>query len=371
MNQVVFEEQDPFNPQNIVKGLLTVGGKKNYGRLDIESVNGVPASQIILGTPKISYPFDKNGNYNFPSVDMMEIYEKLDGTNVFMYSYEAGGKIFITYKPRLRPFLVNSRFGPFQDMWKRMLERYPRIPKLFRDSPVYISGYSFELYGAENTHLIEYEVPLDTALLFAVTVNGDIEPPSWVSPMGVPSAVLIDRLTYDSPDFLIEEYKGMQEYMGENLIEKEETFVGSEGQIWYAYLGDTTWTMFKCKPHEIERIHWASSKYIHRNTILGATQNAFESTDDVTIDYVKDLLREEFEEETIKNSHDRIKKVVDQLNKDMFYYGEIERLLDGSDIDLENKGDVMRLLVGELKSKDKSIFKAFQLYKLRRENVSS
>ena len=53
-----FEEKDPYNPQNIVRGLISRESTEFYGALKITHINNNPVSeQLIMGTPKMHYPF--------------------------------------------------------------------------------------------------------------------------------------------------------------------------------------------------------------------------------------------------------------------------------------------------------------------------
>ena len=353
-----FEEIDPFNPKNLVKGRVIHGNGKNYGSLHITVVNGVETNQTILCTPKFTYPFDKEGKLTFSrSIERIEAYDKLDGTNVTQYHYEHNGYAYVSYKTRLRPFLSNS-YGEFLTMWKRMLEKYPGIEKMPFDYPG--TNFSYELYGKENTHLIDYDVDLDCVLLFGI-MGGNICPPSWFDSdfREVPSAKL--KMEINSSDDFSKLYQANQEEMDSQLVEQESTYKGSEGEMWYGYIPkDNNWVVFKCKPHQIEQIHWSSSTAIHRNTIRGAALNGLESFETLTVDNVKILLAEEFDAESIKKSESRIKKIVDDINADLYYFGEVERLLDESEP--MSRGDTMRYLIQELKSKDRRIFKAAQMY---------
>ena len=354
-----FEEIDPFNPKNLVKGRVIRGGGKNYGSLEILEINGEEAYQKILCTPKFTYPFDKEGRLVFSStIETIEAYDKLDGTNIYQYHYVHKKNAYVTYKTRLRPFLSNN-YGEFLTMWKRMLEKYPGIEKMPFDYPV-SDGFSYELYGSENTHLIEYDTPLDCAMLFGI-MGGNICPPSWFDPAfrGVPQARL--KMEIKGKEDFSKLYQANQEEMDSQLVEQESTYKGSEGEMWYGYIPkDNSWVVFKCKPHQIEQIHWSSSTAIHRNTIRGAALNGLESFETLTVDNVKILLAEEFDAESIKKSESRIKKIVDDINADLYYFGEVERLLDKSEP--MSRGDTMRYLIQELKSKDKRVFKAAQMY---------
>ncbi|HIJ41609.1 MAG TPA: hypothetical protein HPP90_11125 [Deltaproteobacteria bacterium] len=164
-----FDVIEPFSKLRLA-GCLSLKPDYRYGALALLKVEGREAPQRILATPKLRYPFDRAGAFHFPSVKKIDIYEKIDGTNVFEYRFKDGENMaYVTYKLRLHPVLRNGKWGNFLDMWKEMLERYPQIPEL----PV-INGcsLSFELFGSRNAHLMLYDTPLDCALLFGVDVDG-------------------------------------------------------------------------------------------------------------------------------------------------------------------------------------------------------
>ncbi|MBU1488128.1 hypothetical protein KKH56_08805, partial [bacterium] len=124
-----FCEIDPFNPKNEVTGFVSRKSNEYYGALIITRVNNRDITpQLVMGTPKMHYPFssqaDGTRNYAFPSAKYIEIYEKLDGTNILSYFYIDGANRYLTYKTRLRPFLGSSRFGDFYNMWKETAAPY-------------------------------------------------------------------------------------------------------------------------------------------------------------------------------------------------------------------------------------------------------
>ena len=41
-----------------------------------------------MATPKLRYPFDRHGAFHFPSVKQIDIYEKIDGTNIVAYQFK-------------------------------------------------------------------------------------------------------------------------------------------------------------------------------------------------------------------------------------------------------------------------------------------
>ena len=178
-----FDVTDPFSKLRL-EGYLSLKPDYRYGALALIKVGGKEAPQRILATPKLRYPFDRNGAFHFPSVRQIDIYEKIDGTNIFGYQFkDARGRSHVTYKLRLHPVLRNGKWGSFLDMWNEMLKRYPQIAEL---PLINRCSLSFELYGSRNSHLMLYDTPLDCALLFGVDANGRYRSIDEIDRLGVP-----------------------------------------------------------------------------------------------------------------------------------------------------------------------------------------
>ena len=333
-----FEVEDPFNPQNVLKGFISRSSDHRYGAVAITHINGRDAYQIQFGAPKQRYPFGKDGDFHFPNVREIEVYDKLDGTNVFAYRYSRDGEKFQTYKLRLFPVLRNSRFGEFLELWKEILERYPQISRVCE---VNNCGVSFEMYGSRNTHLILYEKPLDIALLFGIDNEARILSPSQIKCLEIPSASLLARIT--SRQELVQEYNRFREDIEKNNVKNGDgTISGSEGVVWYLSDLEGRVMQFKCKPESIEEIHWATGA-IDINTIRATAHNVLETDNEINYEGTIRLLREEFTSEQIGLSDIRIRNVIDDLRQ---WYEFQKRVLDvygtvGVSIK-DDKGAVMR-----------------------------
>ena len=335
---VPFATTDPFN-NNFVEGKISHHHGDDYGALSIEKVNGDKMPQLIYCTPKLAYPFDQNGNWHWPKALTIERYDKLDGTNVFAYRYrDAKGQAYLSYKLRIQPFVKNSRFGPFLDMWRELLKAQPVIARL----PWLLAmNLSFEIWGARNPHLVKYEVPLAVSLLFA-RLLGNILPPSQlkheaVKDLQAPYQGHVDK------DYTWW-YQQSQQMLGEGLTELEDGFSGTEGEVWY--LLDTTgrWIMFKCKPEVIELIHWAAGG-IGKNTIRATIENAFENWDEPTVEQVKGLLREEFQDMDIDKVEESIAKHLDLALAQHEFQEKVMKVYSGLGMNiLEDKAGVMRAI---------------------------
>lgn len=331
-----FECEDPFNA-NIVKGYISRLSTDLYGALLIESVNGKSCPQLIRCTPKMHYPFDKQGTYHFPKAIRIERYEKLDGTNIFSFVYKnSSGQKFVSHKTRLMPFIGDSKFGPFRSMLKDIFSEKPEL----EDLPNAI-GYniSYELWGARNPHLIKYKEPLKLSILFG-RKNNKVLPPSEFS-HDHDAAPFLGNID----DQIITSYKEAQSHLESSLSQDQEGYyVGTEGEIWYLQDETGEWNLFKCKPETIEAIHWASGG-IGKNQIAATCENALESWDIPTVENVEILLLEEFTPQEVEKVKYRIKDIlVTVIEKHLF----IERVLRaynslGINI-LEDKQTVMRIL---------------------------
>src|SRR3972149_8791356 len=161
-----FSVEDTFNRRShTLEGWMCKSDGPSYGSMVITKINEEETSQVIYSTPKLNYPFDKNGNYHFPKAVELLVYNKYDGTNIISYAYIYKNEVYVTYKTRLTPVVKNSgKFGAFKDMLEEMLFKYKvGIETYVKHND---ENLSFELYGGRNKHLIVYKEPLDLMLLF-------------------------------------------------------------------------------------------------------------------------------------------------------------------------------------------------------------
>ena len=107
-----FGVADPFHGDIRLEGFLSQRPDHRYGALALLRVDGRSAPQLIYATPKLHYPFGKDGRFHFPPIRRAVLYEKLDGTNVLAYRYrDAEGAARLTYKLRLSAVVRNSQIG--------------------------------------------------------------------------------------------------------------------------------------------------------------------------------------------------------------------------------------------------------------------
>jgi len=341
-----FCEVDPFNSTNEVCGFISRKATEYYGALLINQVNKQNVKeQLIMATPKMHYPFDSredgSRHYKFPIADNVEIYEKLDGTNVLSYKYSDGEQDFISYKTRLRPFLSSGRFGDFLTMWHEVADKYA-------DEIEYVMDFndcnlSFELFGNRNPHLIYYPNMLDIALLFGVNNTGRILSPEKIK--GVDNLPIVKKFATIDSDF-VSRYESLQKELEATLKQQDDLYSGTEGTVWYLNLPEGKTIQVKCKPETVETIHFSAGKgALSRNTIIATCWNGFENVDVLTVEFIKKLLLEEFEERIVEANHYLIGECVKFVNEAAIFRNKVlaEYKSLGMNI-LLNKREVMRAL---------------------------
>ncbi|MBM3234942.1 hypothetical protein FJZ31_01455 [Candidatus Poribacteria bacterium] len=332
-----FETEDNFN-NNILRGFLCRVGDHRYGAIYLTHINDIEEPQLIYATPKLHYPFDSAGTYRFPPAKRVEVYEKLDGTNILAYRYNCKGQTYLTYKLRLTAVVRNSRFGPFLDFWREMLKRYPDIPRL---PEINDCNISFELYGALNKHLILYKVPLDTAVLFGVDNKAEIIPPNMLNTLGVPIAPLYARLE-GAKDYQREYQKNQADCEAMNRTTEDGTIEGTEGRVWYLQDIRNHIVMFKCKPESVEQIHWAAGG-LSKNAVIATAYNLLETDEHLAYDKLKELLLEEYSEDAIERFRPHIEAVIHQITEEMRFKEKILEFYYKLDLDFQrDKNAVMR-----------------------------
>lgn len=319
-----FEEKDTFNG-NVLRGFICKSPNRKYGMLHITHVNGRECPQNAFATPKQHYPFDDKGKWiRIDDVDRIEAYAKVDGTNVLCYRYhDADGKTFVGYKTRLRPVLGSSQFGDFASMWADVLKMHPEIPDLVERNGC---NLSFEMVGSRNKVLVDYDFPLDAFLLFGVTPDGRVIPPTALQTGGLKHPPLLKVLEKENFQQRYEELRqelcrqlrvelddgsvkdGTYRSKDEDGSPKVKSVRGHEGAVLYFVRGDDSF-QYKCKPDTVLEVHWAEGG-IPYSSIYTTVVNAFEQTDEPTFELVVDMLREEFQDAEIFKKAITIRRTV-------------------------------------------------------------
>ncbi len=314
-----FNLLDPFSGLQL-EGFISLKPDHRYGALALLQVNGENVSQRIYATPKLHYPFNKNGDFSFPPIHSIDIYEKLDGTNILAYQFIDGkGQEHITYKLRLSPVLRNGKWGNFLDMWREMLQRYPDIPHVVKTNACSIS---FELYGSQNEHLIVYPEPLDCALLFGIDHSGNCRAPNSLETQGIPLAQHHGTLQAEKDP--VAEYHRIRTELETTMVKlDEEKLQGAEGTVWYVHTTASNTILFKCKPESVEAIHWKGG--ISKEGVRATCWNLLEVEDTITYATLERLLLEEYAQADIDHFKPHIDACITEINAQMAFR---QRVLD-------------------------------------------
>ncbi|PWU09069.1 MAG: hypothetical protein C5B50_28390 [Verrucomicrobia bacterium] len=339
-----FDVTDPFNDESRLEGFLSLRPDHRYGALALLRVGGQPAPQVIYATPKLHYPFGKDGSFHFPPIRRAIVYEKLDGTNVLAYRYwDASGGTRLTYKLRLAPVLRNSKWGPFLDYWKELLAKYPDIPRL---AQINNCNVSLEMYGARNAHLLAYQVDLEAAVLFGIRpADAAIIPPFELQTLGVPVAPLLVEL--DAAEDPVNRYGALRAVMeSRNRPAEDEKLTGIEGAVWYVSEPSGRVTLWKCKPESVEEIHWATG--INKAAVVATCWNALETSDVLNYEVLLPLLLEEYQQDDIERFRSHIDEAIAEVNREFNFRQKVWAAyndLQAKGLSLRaDKGQVMRAL---------------------------
>lgn len=366
-----FSTSDPFNPPNTFSGFICRQSDYRYGTMVLTEVNGKTLSvpQVVYGSPKLDYPFsttpDGRRLYRWPVCNRVKVYEKWDGTNVLCFSYaDVDGNRYVSYKTRLSPILRHdSKFGDFYGMWKEVLSRYPFLG---RPEQV-LSGryaYSYEMFGYRNQILVYYPVALEARMIFKVEqVSATILPPEEDEEgdefRQLYNPVMANVGGSGLSEFAVrgglsELYEAMREQAHSKVVvDSEGGISGTEGVVVYV-LTAGLWKLYKCKPEEIENIHW-SSDVIGFNSILTTARNALEnvSVDELTNEFVVGLLKEEFSDVQIEKSQERIHKAIAQVREHGYMLIHLREMYDASPMECHGeKRLLMRYMSQFFKKQD-------------------
>lgn len=196
-----------------------------------------------------------------------------------------------------------------------MLRKYHQITELFKMNPD-ITGFSFELYGSDNPHIIQYEnIRLDIVLLFGLRgTHGQIVLNTELETGDIPRAELLGTVEKDYVWHYEQEQQDLDKRLSFIGLNQSHVpmFRGEEGSIWYVKIKDAhDIRMYKCKPHQIEQVHWTQTRMQLSDTVIWATiLKAFENWENPELDEIIVILNEDYPIHQIATSIERIEQIL-------------------------------------------------------------
>jgi len=325
--------------------------KSYFEQININMEQDIDLCDVIGIEPSIKrkHQYDlhtNNGNY-FANDYLVH------NTNILSYSYSDGDNQFTTFKTRLRPFLTPGRFGDFLGMWREVATDY--FTEIEREMDRSNCNLSFELFGSRNTHLIVYDEPLTFKLLFGVTNEGKILSPTQLKNPDLP---ILEPMQVIDKDYALN-YEATQKELQSKLKELDDGYyAGMEGTVWYLQTPDGKCIQLKNKPETIETIHFTQGLSISKNSIIATCWNAFENTDTLTLDFIAQLLLEEFPQHQIDANHILIHKCIQFVTEEAQFKAEVLNAYKTTGMNiLLQKTDVMRQLSTKFpKNKMKKVY---------------
>jgi len=333
---------DVFNPGNELTGYICSESSKYYGAIYLTHINGMQCEQgqIILSSPKMHYPYNRNGRFHFYNTpDISPAYEKYDGTAIIAYAYKFKKRTYVTYKTRMTPILQSFELYNFEEMWREILLKYPNIV----DLPTMNRTIVFELYGVRNKHLIIYPTPLDAILLFGINrKTGQVMIPEEVyntSRIPIPKVYYHIQSHHNFEDF----YKRIRGEIEDLNETTDDGIIGSEGSVIYVKDREFGWIQWKAKPETVQSIHQAPG--LSRKDTITTCYNALENVDleGLTYRYVKELLMEEITDREVEARKPLVLKCIEMVKEEVYVRNTVIEKYKECGLTLkENKQDVMR-----------------------------
>ena len=234
----------------------------------------------------------------------------------------------------------------FKSMWEEYLQENDWVKKVIDSNELF--NLSFEMFGSRNPITIVYDVSLEVNLLFGVRrTDHAIKPPTNLDrtkDVKIPMSYTMlgdDDLSYFT---LKDRYNKHREHM--SMKNKESLVI--EGMVQYCHVGLPSWKMLKCKPEEIEKIHWSASGTIPSISLYNTALNVFESSENPKIEDLIELLKEEYPQELITKSTHKIEKAWDKAFTRIQLTSEVNEIWilakkQGLDI-TKDKGETMRFM---------------------------
>jgi len=288
------------------------------GTLALTQVEGRERLEFIAAMPKIPYPYQRDhGQVQLvipipPRATDARFTLKLDGTCIVWYALrdEEGNVLEVIPRTRLQPVLTPSRWGDWNALLDEALPDRTPVERAVQGQGVTLA---FELWGYRNPHLVSYDTPLALTLHTAIRHRRLLAFPHLAQIARRYDLPLIESIQVATPDAegLAAAYRTWQEKMeAANVAAGADRYV-QEGAVLVISTARTA-RYYKCKPPDIEEIHWRVDQSIGKEVIRQALYKMRENGYDFAAGQVEDLMAElekDFQQPYVEQQEELIRRV--------------------------------------------------------------
>lgn len=358
-----FEATSPINGIRF-GGYICRQESEKLGLLALTQVNGVERLEFVYAMPKLHYPYqeERDGSMRVAIPLTQNIVDarftiKLDGTAIIWYGLsDATGQVLeVIPRTRLQPILAPSRWGDWNALLQEVLPDRSGVERAVREQGIVLA---FELWGRRNPHLIKYDVPLKLTLHTAIRHKKIVSHRLLADFAKRYGFELVESIEVVRPDSesLVAAYRRWQETMeAHNKAAGEGVYV-EEGAVLVLSTAETA-TYFKCKPRDIEEIHWAQGANLSRELVQQMLNKMLENAYDFDKGSVTDLMTEleaDFEPQVIAAERELIERVWQEFTLELQKRAWLRHLVAESRLDPRDLPNMMRHLSQHYPKKEMS-----------------
>lgn len=345
-------------------GYLCRQESEKLGALALTHVDGKERLEFIYAMPKIHYPYqlDREGVPQIAIPLPQNVIDarftvKLDGTAIIWYGLTDtdGNVLEVIPRTRLQPILAPSRWGDWNALLNDVLPDRSGVERAVREQKVVLA---FELWGKRNPHLIQYDVPLKLTLHTAIRHKKIVSHRLLADFATRYGFELVESIEVAKPDTesLAAAYRRWQATMeAHNQAAGEGVYV-EEGAILVLSTAETA-TYFKCKPKDIEEIHWAQGAHISRELVQQALNKMLENAYDFDNGNIADVMTElenDFDPKEVEGERELIERVWREFVLELQKRAWLKHLVDESGLNPRDAPNLLRHLSKHYQKKEMS-----------------
>jgi len=274
------------------------------GQLEIQSINGKRARQILPGMPEIHYTFTESHPFFMPPKATKAVFtQKMDGTAVLFSGIDLlDGSVAVFARTRGALPVKDTKWRPLGSLLGEAVSE-DVLKGIERACLTQKATLVFELYGNKNRHTVKYETPVMLELHTVIKGKGTVQPWTLLKQIakanGIPTVAELDSI----PKELLSE-SGLK--VAGDLLSREQESANNAEAGEYLYEGSvlnietpTVGYQWKFKPPSMEEFHRVARTSICPVTVAHTLWKMVDDEKYLSLDNLVDAMASDYGYNTV------------------------------------------------------------------------